>query len=244
MSLEEAQRWCEAGLGVALALQSAEHLIGARLVPGLSRASSPMRVPWLFGPRLLLATALLAGFAPFFVLTGLLVLGVASLHRFDGPYNGGSDRLGVLMLVCLWVARARPDGLAPLMAMGYLAVQVVASYACAGASKLANPDWRRGRALADVFLFSAYPVSERLRAIRTFPRALLAASWGVMLFEIGFPLAFADARLLWLALGCAMAFHLSAALVFGLNRFVWTWLAAYPALLWFQDVVAARLIHG
>lgn len=244
MPLEEAQRLCEAGIAFALALQTVEHLGGARLAPGLSRTSSPMRLTWLFGPRLVLSAALLAGVAPFAVLTGLLVLGIALLHRFDGPYNGGSDRLGLLMLIGLWVARAWPDGQAPRFAMGYLAVQVVASYAFAGAAKVANPDWRRGRALADVFQFSAYPVSESLRRLQAHPRMLLAASWGVMLLELGFPLALADVRALWAALACAALFHLSAALLFGLNRFFWTWLAAYPALVWFQAVLVARLGAG
>jgi hypothetical protein len=244
MSLEEAQRWCETGLGGALALQALEHLVGARLVPGLSRTSSPMRLTWLFGPRLVLSAALLAGIAPFAVLTSLLVLGIAVLHRFDGPYNGGSDRLGLLMLACLWIARASPDGLAPQAAMGYLAVQVVASYALAGAAKVVHPDWRSGRALADVFQFSAYPVSESLRRLRAYPRVLPAASWGVMLLELGFPLALADVRALWAALACAALFHLSAALLFGLNRFFWTWLAAYPALVWFQGLVATRFLSS
>lgn len=244
MPIEVAQRWCEAGLGVALAQQAVEHLIGARPVPGLSRRASPMRVPWLFGPRLALSLALLAGVAPLTVLTGLLALGVVALHRFDGPYNGGSDRLGLLMLVCLWLARAWPDGLVPSVALGYLGLQVVASYAWAGAVKVVNPDWRSGRALADVFQFSAYPAGDSLRGLHAFPRLMLVGSWGVILLELGFPLGLANARALCLALVCSALFHLSAALILGLNRFLWSWLAAYPALLWFQSVVSARFGAG
>jgi hypothetical protein len=35
----------------------------------------------------------------------------------------------------------------------------------------------------------------------------------------------------------AAAFHLANACLFGLNRFLWIWLAAYPPLLWFQERV-------
>ena len=36
----------------------------------------------------------------------------------------------------------------------------------------------------------------------------------------------------------AAAFHLSNAMLFGLNRFFWIWLCAYPSLIWLQ----ARLL--
>jgi hypothetical protein len=51
----------------------------------------------------------------------------------------------------------------------------------------------------------------------------------VIAFECAFPLALIDARLLSLL---GIAFHVVNARVLGLNRFLWAWLAAYPAL-WF-----------
>ena len=95
-------------------------------------------------------------------------------------------------------------------------------------------------ALRDVFAFSAYPVSEELRNLAQRPRLLWTASWAVMLFEVLFPLGFADARLLWGALGGAATFHLANACLFGLNRFLWFWIAAYPSILWLQS----RLVLG
>jgi uncharacterized protein YhhL (DUF1145 family) len=74
-----------------------------------------------------------------------------------------------------------------------------------------------------------------LRGWARWPRLLRAMAWGVILLELAFPLALLDARLLWAALSLAALFHLANALLFGLNRFLWTWLAAYPALLWFQQ---------
>jgi hypothetical protein len=35
-------------------------------------------------------------------------------------------------------------------------------------------------------------------------------------------------------LALAAAFHLANACLFGLNRFFWVWLAAYPSLIWLQ----------
>ena len=58
-----------------------------------------------------------------------------------------------------------------------------------------------------------------------------------MLFELLFPLALLDAGYLKAALVIAGLFHLVNGCVFGLNRFLWIWIAAYPSLLWFQQRV-------
>jgi hypothetical protein len=243
LELEVVLRCSEAALALVLLQQCAEHLLpgaGART----SRLGSPSAA-LLAALRVPLALLLLSGLQPLPALVGLAVLALASLLRFDGPYNGGSDRLGMLMLACLLAARLfpeagpadgrLPEAMVPRMALGYLALQLVASYFFAGWVKLVNPAWRSGEALREVFAFSAYPVSESLRGWARWPRLLRAMAWGVILLELAFPLALLDARLLWAALSLAALFHLANALLFGLNRFLWTWLAAYPALLWFQQ---------
>lgn len=125
--------------------------------------------------------------------------------------------------------------------LGYLAVQVVLSYTLAGYVKLTNRDWRSGQALVDVFAISTYPVSDSLRGWARRPRLLWLLAWVAMAFEILFPVAFLDAQLLRFALAGALGFHLVNAVVFGLNRFVWSWLATYPVLVWFQAEFIASL---
>ena len=60
----------------------------------------------------------------------------------------------------------------------------------------------------------------------------LAASWLVITLECGFPAALVAPELAIALLTIAGTFHVGNALVLGLNRFVWAWLAAYPALLY------------
>jgi hypothetical protein len=226
MTLTLAVRCCEVLLGFALIQQSLEHL------------AMPLTDRLLFGARLLLAVLMIAGsvagVGSAVAETLLLLTSAIILKRCDGPYNGGSDRLAVLMLFCLLLTNTLPQLRWRELALGYLAAQLTLSYAMAGWVKIVNPDWRNGRALNDVFAFSAYPVSENLRALSLRPRLLFYASWGVMLFELAFPLSLFDAGLLHVALAIAVLFHISNALLFGLNRFVWVWIAAYPSLLWLQ----------
>ena len=97
-----------------------------------------------------------------------------------------------------------------------------------------NPDWRTGLALEDVFRFSTYPVSDSLRKLKDFPRLLFVMGWGVMLSELPFPFALVSVGSLAVALVLFSGFHLVNACIFGLNRFFWIWMAAYPSIVWFQ----------
>ena len=223
MSLDAAQRATEILLALAFLQQAAEHVWGSRAAPGLMAL------------RGLGAAALLAGWAAPVVLAGLSLHSVVVLHRFGGPYNGGADRMGLLVLYCLTLSHWLPEGTAQEVAFGYLGVQVVLSYFISGQVKIANPEWRSGQALTEVFRFSAYPVSEDLRGLSDRPRLLWAAGWAVMLFELAFPLALLDHHVLAASLVLAAGFHVANACLFGLNRFVWVWISSYPAILWLQD---------
>ena len=222
MSLDAAARLTEILLALALIQQGLEHLRGFR----------EERV--LFGVRTALCVLLILGVAAPWPLVGLAGLSLLILHRFQGPYNGGSDRMGLLALWCLTLSRLLPTAQGQELAFGYLGAQLVLSYVIAGGVKIANPDWRSGRALRDVFQFSTYPVSEDLRRWADRPRVLRVMSWAVILFELAFPLTLLSRETLIAGLVVAASFHLANACLFGLNRFFWTWLAVYPAILWLQ----------
>jgi uncharacterized membrane protein YphA (DoxX/SURF4 family) len=223
MIIDEAIRLTEITLGLAFIQQSIEHLRG------------PKDEKRLFLSRILLSVLLVIGFQTPLVLVGLVGLSLLILRRFNGPYNGGSDRMGLLILVCLTPAHLAPNNFWQEIAFGYLAIQLILSYFISGWVKIVNPAWRSGRALQDVFAFTTYPVSENMRGFAEQPKLLLIMSWCVMGFELLFPLALLDVKLLYVALLIAATFHLANAVLFGLNRFFWIWLCAYPSILWFQD---------
>jgi len=222
MTFESAARLTEILLALAFIQQSLEHLRG------------PRNEQALFGVRIVLCALVVLGLAQPWPLLGLAALSLVILFRFQGPYNGGSDRMGLLALWCLALAHLAPTPQWREIAFGYLGLQLVLSYFISGWVKVVNPDWRSGRALRDVFQFSAYPVSEALRGWAGRPRILLAMSWAVILFELAFPLTILSQPTLIAGLVVAATFHLANACLFGLNRFFWTWLATYPAILWLQ----------
>ena len=114
----------------------------------------------------------------------LWATGLWQLHRFDGPYNGGSDKMILLILTCLTVAHWVPG--AGEIALGYLGLQLVLSYFVSGWVKLKRAEWRSGQAVTQVFAFSAYPTSETLRGWANRPIAMRIASRTVIGFEVLF----------------------------------------------------------
>lgn len=222
MSFDIAIRATEILIALAFIQQSAEHLIGLR------------NEQILFLPRLVLSILLLFGIQTQWVILALVILGLFILKRFQGPYNGGSDRMGLLILCCLCAVYFIPSLQWQEIVFAYLALQLVLSYFISGWVKIINPDWRNGLALQDVFRFSAYPVSEELREFAKRPKLLWLMSWAIMLFELLFPVALLSKETLIFGLAIATLFHLANACLFGLNRFLWIWIAAYPSLLWLQ----------
>ncbi len=229
MSLELAIRLTEILMGFAFAQQSLEHI---------TLFTNERR---LFLTRFIISLFLIIGFQTAWVLLLLLLLGLAILHRFQGPYNGGADRMSLLILSCLALVHFAPSLRWQEVAFGYLAIQLILSYFISGWVKVINPEWRNGRALRDVFQFSAYPVSESLRQWSNSPRLLLSMSWGVILFELLFPFSLISITSLTIALIITASFHFSNACLFGLNRFFWIWIAAYPSILWFQQRIFESL---
>ncbi|MEM6939971.1 MAG: HTTM domain-containing protein [Pseudomonadota bacterium] len=224
---EDALRATEILLALAFLQQSAEHVFGA----ASSRA--------LFIPRAFLSLALLAGIHSAWALIGLAAHSLIVLTRYQGPFNGGSDKMALLTLYCVCLAHWLPNGIGQETAFAYLALQLVLSYFVSGQVKLTNSDWRDGTALQDVFRFSAYPVSVALRDLADCRRLLWCASWAVMIFEVLFPFSLLVPTALILALFAGAAFHLANAFLFGLNRFVWSWIAAYPSVIWLQGRILA-----
>lgn len=228
MSFEFALKLTETLLAIAFIQQSIEHLSAAK----------DEKV--LFTLKLVLSTGILFGLFPKWLLILLFINSLFILKRFRGPYNGGSDRMGLLILSSLCLIYFMPSSLWQQYVFAYLAMQLILSYFLSGVFKVINPDWWSGKVLKGILEFSEFPAHESLRRFAIMPRLLLFASWTVVLFELAFPMVLLSKIALIIVLGLAMVFHLVNTYVFGFNRFFWTWLAAYPSLIWFQEYFMAR----
>lgn len=179
-----------------------------------------------------IAAAFIAVVNPNVIVLGVLLIAhVATMIRWLGSYNGGSDYMTSLLLLFTFIGLLFPDSMAEVC-LWYMTLQLCLSYFKAGLVKIKKAKWRRGEAIS---LFVLSPVYERDSLTdRVFSSATLSfvISWATMIFELTFPIALLDRRLAIIYMTLAILFHLGNAYVFGLNRFVFAWMAAYPAFYW------------
>ncbi len=225
-------------MNIELSIRLSEILLAtAFLQQAFEYAYSHKKEKALYIPMLVFALAIILGFLTKWFCLLLLLHALFVLKRFQGPYHGGADRMSLLVLTSLTLVHFLDGSVFEKYVWVYLALQVLASYFVAGCVKVSNPDWRSGKALEDLFAFSAFPASESLRALSRYKNLLKIASCLVIIFELSFPLFLISKITLILGLVLALSFHITNSFLFGFNRFIWAWLAAYPALLWMQHSV-------
>jgi hypothetical protein len=204
---------------IAIVLQTVEFLQlrgrTAALFAGCKRPHA-----WLLWVRLVVAlTATVAPHAALFAI--LLVTNVQLALLWRGSFNGGSDFMTLTLTGASTLALAWPPTTRGVLL--YVAVITCNSYFIAGLAKLRT--WRSGEALRGFLARSLYqpPPTTMMRSARPL-------SWLVLALECGFPLVLVSPQLARVILPVMLVFHVGNAWVFGLNRFFFAWLAAYPAL--------------
>jgi len=179
-------------------------------------------------------------------LIGFLFVGnLLILIRWRGAFNGGSDFMTLVVLTGLLISQV--VGAFGHVALGwqagfwYIAIQAITSYFMSGAVKLLRPEWRNGSAMT-IFLNGAiYGPLSATHLLRNKWLALLG-SWGFIVWEILFPLSLLDPRLAAVFCAVAALFHFLVFWFFGLNRFFWAWLCAFPAIMWCSAQFSARFV--
>lgn len=254
--------WVQFLAAAAAALASAEFLALRRELapaeflgwPLMGRLASRRRFPWpghwmggvmrergvlaVAGVRLLGALWLLLpgrpGGAAGDAAALAVVLGAGLLLMQRVPYGlEGCDQLNVIALAGLLLARLAPGNTTLAAAVAwFLALQVTLAYFTAGVVKVRERGWRDGSLLAGVLGTEFYGHAGLAHLLRR-PAVARAAIWGVIVFELGFPLIFllppAGVAVL---LGVGLLFHVTLAFAMGLNGFVWSFAAVYPAIYW------------
>lgn len=189
----------------------------------------------LLWPRAILTAALL--FAPD---RWLLALGVQTLMVFflflfakRSIYGqDGADQMLLIIWISAWIATALGGEMPLKLCLWFIAYQACMSYCVAGFAKIRAAGWRKGEFLPGVLGTTIYGTRRVGGYLRHHSQVALLLSWSVLLFETGFPLAWA---LPWpwgvgfLAVG--LSFHIASAFLMGLGSFLATYLATYPAVL-------------
>ncbi len=183
---------------------------------------------------ILAVAALISPSAPMYL--ALFVVHFFICLRFRGTFNGGSDQMFLQVLLSLSIGFGFYKSGLGKWALVYLAVQLLYSYFKAGLSKLKSPSWRSGLAVSSFLKASPYRLELKGRIERN-TQLLRLGSWAVIVAEILMPLSAFNLRAAFLFCGAALLFHLVNVGLFGLNRFFWAWLSAWPAVFYITTLL-------
>jgi pimeloyl-ACP methyl ester carboxylesterase len=165
---------------------------------------------------------------------GFLTLSTAALYPRIHMGTDGSDQAALLVQSAATVARlgGRNTRVADA-ALWFMGLQATLSYAASGWTKLTSPTWRSGEALTGILRTRSYGHPKVYELLRKYPQARDTMAAGVLAMESLFPLVYAaKGRLGPVFVGSAAAFHLANGHVMGLGRFIPSFLAMHPAVLY------------
>jgi len=199
--------------------------------------------------RLICAIVLLAGAVTTDVwawrigLAGILLTGMFVSYRCNVGLDG-ADGMTTVVSAGLFLAMVNPHASSwQLLGLGFIAGQSCLSYFTAGIAKLASPVWRSGFATYGIANTQTYGMASAATFLGRYPRVSLFASWGVIVFEILFPLSLLLPRPgLIVLLATGICFHVLSAIGMSLNVFVWSFVATYPAV-WYCNHLLRQLLH-
>lgn len=167
----------------------------------------------------------------FFV--ALFITNLLICIRFRGTFNGGSDMMTFVLLTGILISLFGSSYEAiRKLGMIYITIHTVYSYFKAGLAKMGSSDWSRGRALPAFLgrsLFSDTQAFGQGLGKRNFLSTLLGL--GVLAFELSAILLLIFPKLSVIYFIAVAFFHFVIYLGFGLNRFFWVWMTAWPAVL-------------
>jgi hypothetical protein len=187
------------------------------------------------GLRMLLAAVIL--FAPtallrsaWFVTPAALLNAVFILRTAYG--HDGADQMAWIIFSGLAIINLVGTPFAETVYLWFLALQACLAYVTTGLAKASASHWRNGSCLVGILGTSIYGhagLAELLRRNPTFGRLLAPL---LIVWQCSFPMVLvAPAPVGFVILGIGVLFHLTNAYFMGLNTFVWSFLATYPAII-------------
>jgi hypothetical protein len=238
------ERWSSVALLTRTGMLSGPNVIdflsfqpGGFLLPAVARALSPR---WVVVSLLSLRTTVsgallgLPAAAPGWraaVLTAA-ALELTLLVRIPLGRDG-SEQMNAVILGGLAAACLDLDGWGPHVGLGFVAAQTLLAYWVAGVAKLAGAPWRTGEAVGQILVTNTYGCPPIGRFLLRHPPLNRVAGWSVIVAELAFPVLIVAGG--WYgvaALVGGLAFHTAGAVLMGLNGFLFSFLAAYPAVWW------------
>lgn len=174
----------------------------------------------------------------------LLLLVVASaLWRLRGVALAmyGAEQVRSIVAVALLLQSFAPASpLVAAAALAFLAAMAAGIYMGSGLLKCRQAEWRQGTALVQLLRVKVMGWPPAGDWLARFPAVARLLGWGVLAFQIGFPLAFAHPVVAGVLILVGGLMHLGIGAMMGVNRFFWSMLSLHPAVWYVAQIFAPR----
>jgi hypothetical protein len=182
----------------------------------------------------LVVSHLFPSLSGFFILVILLVHLLSCFRHRSGL--DGAQQMQTIIFASLLLFSVSSDPLAKAGCLWFIGLQALLSYMTAGIVKVRSAAWRGGTALENTFQGARFRNEPLGHALRKHPLVAKALCWSVIVFECAFALLVVmGPRTCFIVLVAGIFFHLAVALVMGLNSFLWSFIATYPAVFFFAN---------
>lgn len=186
--------------------------------------------------------ALWFGHGSVVVLSAILISSLVMHVRF--PFGmDGSDQMLTQIFGALFLGHVAGSPVALKASLWYIAGQACLAYFTSGMAKALSPHWHGGKAVFGIFNTRTYGYEPVARFLMHRPGITNGLTWGAVVMECSFPLALVvgfPGCLVFVAWG--VAFHFMNAVVMGLNSFLWSFVATYPAVI-YCAVIIFKYLH-
>jgi hypothetical protein len=183
---------------------------------------------------ILVISHLFASFSLPLVVVLLLIHLLSHLRNHYGL--DGSDQMQVILFASLVIFYLSSDPFVKQCSLFFISLQSLLCYFTAGFAKWRSATWRGGTAVSDIMNTASFGSKAFARVLAQHFLLSKTLCWTVIVFECGLPLlVFAGVRPCLVFIAVGICFHLGTALFMGLNSFAWSFIATYPAILFFSN---------
>jgi hypothetical protein len=187
---------------------------------------------YLPGLQIVFALALLLDIFPhhrsYFLLAMLLIHLLSTLRNPQG--SDGTDQMQTILLAALVCYYATPNPIVKKAVIWFISLQAILAYFTSGIAKLLSKPWREGTVLKNSLLLA--PGNKTLyQWLPKNARLNQFLCLSVVVFECAFPLALIGPKMCLAFLAGGVLLHIFNAVALSLPRFLFTFVAAYPAIL-------------
>lgn len=167
----------------------------------------------------------------------LFIIEILSKYRCQFGRDG-SDQMDTIIIAGLTVSYLLKNESLEIMGIAFIAFQSILSYFTSGFSKLFAPVWTSGNAIIAILNANSYGSKKAAAAILRIPHGEKIICMMVIILECLIPVSlFLPLKISIYFFSFGLIFHLSNAVVMGLNKFFWSWMATYPAIFFCHQIL-------